>query len=164
VEKGHHTDTKERIIDGMDRSTGELRDLAAAVTGIARCHRLTPGIVVVGLIELPDTIQHLLDTAILSAGRRVPAEARDCAGLIRSTAQRLFGPRLTLGQPRHLFLTVVVRNGPLELTAADRAWIDGWQQADHGVPAYGGRVVLLTDRGWRSAHDNRGGYHPALAA
>jgi hypothetical protein len=148
----------------MDRSTGELRDLAAAVTGIARCHRLTPGIVVVGLIELPDTIQHLLDTAILSMAGSGPTEARDCAGLIRRTAQRLFGPRVTLGQPRHLFLTVVVRNGPLELTAADHAWIDGWRESDHGVPAYGGKVVLLTDRGWRSAHDKRRGYHPALAA
>ncbi len=148
----------------MDSRTGEVRDLAGVVTGIARRHRLRPGIVVVGLIELPDTIQHILDTAIIYTADCGPAEARDCAGLIRDTAQRLFGPRATLGRPRHSFLTVVVRNGPLEVTAADRRWIDGWRHADHGIPAFGGKVVLLTEQGWRSADDKRCGYHPTLAA
>jgi hypothetical protein len=148
----------------MDSSTGELRDLAAAVTRVARRHRLRPGMVVIGLFELPDTIQHLLDTAVLQTSDCGSVDARDCAALIRDTARRLFGPRTTLGRPRHLFLTVVVRHGRLEFGAADQRWIDGWLLADHETPAFGGKVVLLTEQGWRSADDKRGGYHPALAA
>src|SRR5262245_60000127 len=116
----------------------DVRDLAAAVTGIAQQHQLRPGMVVVGLIELPDTIQHLLDTTVLYAEEQAPPDARHCAALIREGAERLFGPRLVLGRPRHTFLTVVARRGPLELTASDRRWLEGWQLSDLEVPVHAG--------------------------
>ena len=154
-EIAHHRD--------MGTKRGELRDLAAALTGITRRHQLRPGMVIVGLIELPDTIQHLLDTAVLATADRAAADVRDCAARVRDVAERLFGPRVVLGQPRHSFLTVVVRHGPLEFTATDHRWIDGWLQADHGVPVLDAALVLMTEHGWRCADNRRRGYHPALA-
>lgn len=148
----------------MRNHQGELRDPAAVLNGIARRHQLRPGMVIVGLIELPDTIQHVLDSAVLYTTERAPAEARDCAALVREAAQRLFGPRVILGRPRHSFLTVLVQRGPLELTAADTRWVDGWQQAEHEVPVFNGKLVLLTEQGWCSADGRRRGFHPALAA
>ncbi|MEQ7123550.1 hypothetical protein ABN034_03410 [Actinopolymorpha sp. B11F2] len=147
----------------MRTQRGELRDPAAALAGIARRHRLRAGMVIIGLVELPDTIQHLLDTAVLALTDRTTDEIRHCAAAVRDTAERLFGPRVSVGPPRHSFLTVIVRSGPLEITAADRRWLEGWRQSGHDVPAFDGHVILLTEQGWRTADDRQRGYHPTLA-
>ncbi len=120
--------------------------------------------VIVGLVELPETIQHLLDTAVLHTAERAPAEPRDCAARICQAARQLFGPRLTLGTPRHSLLTVLVRRGALELTSTDQSWLDGWQQAELRLPVFNGKLVLLTEQGWCSADGQRRGFHPVLAA
>lgn len=148
----------------MGNHRWDLRDPAAALTGIARRHQLRPGMVIVGLIELPNTIQHLLDTTVLYDADRPPDEARHCAVLIRRAANRLFGPRVVIGTPRHAFLTVVVRRGPLRLSSADRRWWEGWRQAEHELPVFDGTLVVMTEQGWRSADDQLVGFQPALAA
>jgi hypothetical protein len=153
--KAHH--------QSMGTERGKLRDPAAVLTGIARRHRLRAGMVIIGLVELPDTIQQLLDTTVLALTDRTGYELRHCAAIVRDTAERLFGPRVILGPPRHSFLTVIVRSGPLDLTAADRQWLDGWRESGHGVPAFDGQVILLTELGWRTADDKQRGYHPTLA-
>ena len=148
----------------MERYPWELRDPGAAVEAIARQHVLRPGQVVVGLFELPSSIQRLLDTALVFEGDHAPTDVRDCAWLIDQAAHQVFGPRLVVGEPRHAFVTVVVRHGSLEILDDDRRWLLGWQHADHRLPAYTGELFVFTEQGWRSpAHPLRG-HHPVFAA
>lgn len=148
----------------MATSRSDLRDPAAALAGIARRHQLRPGMVIIGLLEHPSTIQHLLDTTVLYDAAEAPEQARHCGVLIQRAAERLFGPRLILGQPRHTFLTVVVRRGPLVVTSEDQRWFDGWREAEHRLPVLDGTLVLLTDQGWMCAGNKRVGFLPALVA
>jgi hypothetical protein len=144
----------------------ELRDPAAAVDGIARRHRLYPGVVVAALVELPSTTQQLLDTMVVYEGDDPPSDARVCALLAQEAARQLFEPRATIGPPRHSFVTIVARNGDLAFEPAEYSWLIGWQHADHRLPVYTGELILLTEQGWRAEHDhsNLTGFSPVLVA
>ncbi len=148
----------------MGHNPWELRDPAATLDGIARRHELRPGLVIVGLVEHPDTIQQLLDTTIVYEQSPAPADVRDCAKLIRTGARRLYGPRLTAGLPRHSFVTVVIRQGATSLCVDDRRWLAGWRLSDHRLAVWTGELILLTEHGWCSSSTHHStGAMPSLA-
>lgn len=141
----------------------ELRDPGAAVDDIAKRHIPRPGQVLVGLFELPATSQRLLDTVLAYEGNQSPTDIRECALLVREAARQVFGGRLIVGEPRHAFVTVIVRHGSLHTTDEERRWLLGWMHAGHRLPVYTGELFSLTEHGWHSAHEQIG-HHPALAA
>lgn len=148
----------------MGHNPWELRDPAATLDGMARRHELRPGLVVVGLVEHPDTIQQLLDTTIVYEQSPAPGDVRDCAKLIRTAARRLYGPRLTAGLPRHSFVTVVIRQGAPSLCVDDRRWLAGWRLSDHRLDVWTGELILLTEHGWCSSSTHHAtGAMPSLA-
>ena len=152
------------IITSMEkRYPWELRDPGAAVDDIAKRHILRPGQVLVGLFELPASSQRLLDTVLAYEGDQAPTDIRECALLVRTAARDVFGGRLIVGEPRHAFVSLIVRNGPLRTTDEERRWLLGWVHASHRLPVYTGELFSLTEQGWLSAHEEVG-YHPALAA
>ncbi|GAA1904928.1 hypothetical protein [Lapillicoccus jejuensis] len=143
----------------------ELANPARTLAEVVRRTAPRPGDVVLALLRCRSGgARDLLDAAVVvRRGEHVgPWQAAE--RLAEHTARTAGTLPLVAGHEpvRHVFVTVVCREGRVVPGPAETVWKLAWLRAADVGAAMGGDIYVLTPHGWTGCLDTRAGHRPAL--
>lgn len=148
----------------MSLEPWDIRDPALLITELDQRHPFRPGRVIVGLVEHPTTLQHLVASRTVWDDEQPPPDYHELNDLLRDTAIELFGDR----DPRrrtpviHTWITAICRPGRVVWGPLEHLWFLGWRYSNHLLPTFVSDTVTVTEHGWRMHGDDIAGTTPAL--